>query len=110
MTLLAELGRLELDLLVRDQSADEAVGLLLAMREELEVILERALAARAGARLGLAAHEQDLAATWPGAGAVEPLLRLAEGRRALAELDAALRPVQLLYDELVRRSSRRPVA
>lgn len=105
--LLAELGRLELDLLVRDLSAAEALGTLVALREEVEAVLGRAAEARRQDRRELAALEEELGAAWPGAGALEPLRRLAEGRRGLAELDAALRPVLRLHDELQRRSSRR---
>jgi hypothetical protein len=107
LTLLAEVGRLDLDLLVRDVPAAEAVGLLVALREELEAILARAATARAGARGDLADLERDLAAVWPGAAAASLLCRLAEARRSLADLDAALRPAQVLYEEVVRRSSRR---
>lgn len=106
--LLAELGRLDLDLLVRDQDSDEAIQTLQVLREELEVILERADHGRRGLRTRLAAQERELAGQWPGAAAAESLRRLSQTRRALVELDAALQPAQLLSDELRRRCSRRP--
>ncbi len=108
LELLAELGRLDLDLLVRDQDADEAIQTLQVLREELEVILERADHGRRGLRTQLAAQERELAGQWPGAAAAESLRRLSQSRRALVELDAALQPAQVLFDELRRRCSRRP--
>lgn len=106
--LLGELGRLELDLLVRDLPTEEAVGLLTVLGQELDEILQRAGRVRVEARAGFGELERMLAGVWPGAAAVEPLERLAEGRRALGELDMALRPVQVLHEEVVRRSARRP--
>ncbi len=107
MGLLAELGRLDPDLLVRDQEVSEAVATLQALREELRVILERADGRRRGLRARLAALERELAGVWPGAAAAESLRRLVEVRRELVELDASLQPAQVLFEEVDRRCSRR---
>lgn len=106
--LLGELGRLELDLLVRDQGTADAVLLLGALRQELEQILAEASRERARILGLLGELEAQLERAWQGAGAVEPLGRLAEERKVLAELDLALRGAHSLLAEVVRRSSRRP--
>lgn len=105
--LLGEIGRLELDLLVRDQSASEALVLLGALRQELEQILGEAARTRGCIRQVLGELEETLSKAWPGAGTLEPLRRLSEERKTLVELDSALRPAQALLEEVVRRSSRR---
>ena len=105
--LLGELSRLELDLLVRDQSAGDAVLLLIALRHELEQILAEASRSRGEIRGLLGQLEETLDEAWPGAGTLEPLRRLSEERKTLAELDMALRPAQALLEEVVRRTSRR---
>jgi hypothetical protein len=104
---LGELGRLELDLLVRDLGAVEAVALLRALGQELERILDEAAQARGDIRGVLAGLEERLGRSWPGPEAVEPLALLAEERRILAELDLASRPAIELRAEVVRRSTSR---
>jgi len=103
---LHELARLELDLVVRDLGGKAAIDALTALREELQVIGARAKALRATSRKHIAGLEEQLNASWGGQAAVEVLMALAESRRNLAEVDAALGPAQVLAEELVRRTAR----
>lgn len=103
---LHELARLEPDLVVRDLDGDAALRALVALRQELELILDRALEQREASRKRIAGLEEQLVGRWGGQGAVEVLMALAESRRELAELDAALAPSQVLAEELVRRTAR----
>ncbi len=103
---LHELARLELDLVVRDLDGEAALRALAALRQELEVILQRARELRRESRQRLAELEEQLEDQWGGQNAVERLMALAEARRDLAELDAALAPSQVLSGELKRRTAR----
>lgn len=103
---LHELARLEPDLVVRDLGGDAALRALVALRQELEIIQDRARQQRRASRKRIAALEEQLAGRWGGPSAVEVLTALAESRRDLAELDAALAPAQVLAGELVRRTAR----
>lgn len=105
--LLGEIGRLELDLLVRDQPAALALQTLAALHAELRTLLERATRARRRIRGRLAELERELDRVWPSFRAAEVLRILAGTRRELVELDAALRPSQVLFEEVSRRCSRR---
>lgn len=107
LSLLHELTRLEPDLVVRDLSADAALGTLTALAGELVGILQRAAERRREIRSVLAGLEHALDATWGTGSAADQLRQLALLRRELAELDAALGPCQLLNEELDRRCSRR---
>jgi hypothetical protein len=107
LTQLHELARLELDLLVRDLSGPAALRALAALQEELRIILARVTAFRAEARRRIGSLEAALEARAGGQAAVDVLQALAEARRGLAEVDAALGPSQLLQAELLRRCSRR---
>ena len=104
LTLLRELGRLDLDQLVRDQDAERALGLLTALTDELEGILQHAARERRRALDDLLEMEERLAGVWPGEEAAELLCTLAGVRRGLAELDAALEPCHRVFQEAVRRS------
>jgi hypothetical protein len=104
---LHELARLELDLLVRDLDGPAALRVLAALQEELRIILARATAFRAEARRHIGTLEAELEDRAGGQAAVDVLQALAEARRGLAEVDAALGPSQLLQAELLRRCSRR---
>jgi len=103
---LHELARLEPDLVVRDLDGEAALEALIALREELRVIGSGARDLRATSRQRIAGLEEQLEDQWGGGGAVEVLMALAECRRDLAELDAALGPSQVLQEELVRRTAR----
>jgi hypothetical protein len=105
---LREIGRLDLDLVVRDETTDAALATLVALREELSVLLEEARRRRRDALAHLSALEKSLAASWPGSAATELLIRVAEARRELAEFDVALAPGHGLWEEVHRRLSRRP--
>lgn len=103
---LHELARLELDLVVRDLDGEAALEALTALREELRVIGARVIDLRAASRKRINGLEEQLETHWGGQAAVEVLMALAECRRDLAELDAALGPSQVLQEELVRRTAR----
>jgi hypothetical protein len=105
---LREIGRLDLDLTVRDETTDVALATLVALRGELAVLLEEARLRRREALAHLAALEKSLAASWPGPAATELLLRVAEARRELAEFDVALSPCHGLWEEVHRRLPHRP--
>jgi hypothetical protein len=104
---LREAGRLDLDLLVRDEDTDTALLMLGALEQELLRLLDEARLFRREALGRLVALERSLAAAWPGHAAAELLERVAAARRELAELDAALAPGHRLQDEVHRRTSRR---
>jgi hypothetical protein len=106
MAQLHELARLELDLVVRDLDGESALETLAALREELHVILARAADLRVASRERIAGLERQLESRWGRRAAVEVLIALAESRRDLAELDAALGPSQVLQEELARRTAR----
>ncbi len=103
---LHELARLELDLVVRDLDGEAAWKALVALRHELQVILDRARGLRGDNRERIAGLEEQLDQHWGEQAAVEVLMALAESRRELAELDAILGPSQVLAGELARRTAR----
>lgn len=108
LILLRELGRLDLDQLVRDQDGEQALGLLSALTVELEVVLGQAAEARRTALVEAAELEERLRQTGPGGQASEHLVALAAIRRRLAELDAAQAPCHRIFEEARRRCPARP--
>jgi hypothetical protein len=104
---LREIGRLDLDLVVRDDATDAVLATLVALQGELADLLEAARLWRRDALAHLAALEKSLAAAWPGPAATELLLRVSAARRELAEFDVGLAPCHRLWEEVHRRLSRR---